>query len=129
MSMTKIPLRGMSKQRPRMSKNGIFMNKAYKEWQKDFKSFYEALYPHRKEFYNEPIQVKILFQFKIPKSYTKKQKANPDHTRITQDIDNLAGGVMDSLNGVAYKDDKQIISLLVDKRFGDEDCVYLEIST
>jgi len=32
------------------------------------------------------------------------------------DVDNLAGGVMDALNGVAWFDDEQVIDLVVRKR-------------
>jgi Holliday junction resolvase RusA-like endonuclease len=32
------------------------------------------------------------------------------------DVDNLAGGVMDALNGIAWRDDDQIVDLAVHKR-------------
>lgn len=32
------------------------------------------------------------------------------------DVDNLAGGVMDALNGIAWHDDEQVIDLVVRKR-------------
>ncbi len=123
----RIPIRGKSKQRPRMGKNGVYMNRAYQEWKKDFRTLYGIFYPHRKGLFDKSIQVKILFQFKIPKSYTKKQRENPDNTKIIQDIDNLAGGVLDALNGTAYKDDRQITSLSAEKLYGVEDCIYLGI--
>ena len=35
------------------------------------------------------------------------------------DADNIAKVVCDALNGLAYKDDAQVIDLTVHKRFGD----------
>ena len=35
------------------------------------------------------------------------------------DCDNIAKIILDSLNGIAYADDKQIISLSVEKYYGD----------
>ena len=36
------------------------------------------------------------------------------------DCDNLAKIILDSLNGIAYKDDAQVCELLVCKYYGDE---------
>jgi Holliday junction resolvase RusA-like endonuclease len=35
------------------------------------------------------------------------------------DVDNLAKGVLDALNGVAFADDSQIVELHVTKSYGD----------
>lgn len=35
------------------------------------------------------------------------------------DCDNIAKIILDSLNGIAYEDDKQITSLTVEKYYGD----------
>ena len=41
------------------------------------------------------------------------------YTKYTQkDLDNIAKTVLDALNGIAYDDDKQIIFLCVNKRYG-----------
>ena len=35
------------------------------------------------------------------------------------DLDNIAKAILDSLNGIAYKDDSQIVSLLISKKYSD----------
>lgn len=45
------------------------------------------------------------------------------------DVDNLAGAVMDALNGICYADDKQVMDLHVSKLYGQKrDCVTVDIS-
>lgn len=59
--------------------------------------------------------------FDIPKSKSKKVKAQM-YTGVIlptkkPDADNIAKVVCDALNGVAYKDDTQVCSLTVIKRY------------
>ena len=35
------------------------------------------------------------------------------------DLDNIAKAVLDSLNGIAYKDDSQIVSMVVSKKYSN----------
>ena len=39
------------------------------------------------------------------------------------DIDNIVKIVLDSLNGVAYIDDSQVVALLVEKHYAEKPCV------
>lgn len=59
--------------------------------------------------------MKIVALFEIPKSFTKKQRADIENGLLyptkRPDVDNLAKVVCDALNDVAYKDDTQIIDL------------------
>ena len=68
-----------------------------------------------------PVGMAIVFQF-------KKQEVKPGewHTR-KPDLTNLAKSVEDALNGVAYKDDSQIVELLVEKEFGKKNVVFVQI--
>ena len=36
------------------------------------------------------------------------------------DTDNIAKTILDSLNGIAFEDDKQVVALLVKKLYGEE---------
>ena len=73
---------------------------------------------------NEPLEMRITFRTKRPKSHFVNNKPGPGRLKprspgrfhITRsDVDNLAKFVMDSLNGLLYVDDKQVISLKVMK--------------
>lgn len=58
--------------------------------------------------------------YKIPKSWTKAKKQaamDGDITPGKPDVDNIAKIVMDSLNKLAYLDDKQVNFLSVRKQY------------
>lgn len=79
----------------------------------------------------KPIALTIDVFYSIPKSYTKKKREGIQnliirHT-IKPDADNLAKGIMDALTGIFYKDDSQIVNLIVSKNYGVEDHVRIEI--
>lgn len=72
------------------------------------------------EVYHEgPVRVSIIAAFKIPEGYSKAKKRSciVGETRPTKkpDADNIAKAVLDGLNGVAYKDDTQVVELAVSK--------------
>ena len=58
-----------------------------------------------------PVAVTIDVMRELPGSRPKRVSAEPDTVR--PDVDNIAKGVMDALNGVAYEDDSQVVSLSV----------------
>lgn len=70
-----------------------------------------------------PVFIAITAYFKIPKNATKAQREEMETgVRLPlkpSDADNIAKIVMDSLIGQAYKDDAQVVGLLVLKRYGD----------
>ena len=43
------------------------------------------------------------------------------------DCDNLAKIILDSLNGIAYEDDKQVVRLYVEKIYGEHPRVEVEL--
>ena len=69
------------------------------------------------------IKATITAYYKIPKSYTKKRvqaiKEGLELPTKKPDIDNIAKIILDSLNGIAYKDDSQIVNLTVIKKYTD----------
>lgn len=89
-----------------------------KEIQKAFRS--KWLFPRTIPFCTkEPLTVHIYAYYKIPKSETKKAKFEMVCNKIKPtkkpDVDNIAKIVMDALNGVAWKDDAQVVNLHVYK--------------
>ena len=65
----------------------------------------------------------ITAYYEIPKSYTKKRvqaiKEGLELPVKKPDADNIAKIILDSLNGIAYKDDSQIVNLTVVKKYTD----------
>jgi Holliday junction resolvase RusA-like endonuclease len=70
-----------------------------------------------------PIKLKIIFSIK-----GDKKNINLPH-QCTPDIDNLLKTILDSLNGLIYKDDKQVYEIECKKIISCENNVYLEINT
>lgn len=68
----------------------------------------------------KPLRIEILAFFKKPK-LTKKQEAlnllEDKYPTKKPDGDNIAKAILDGLNGVAYDDDCQVVTLRVDKRY------------
>lgn len=72
---------------------------------------------------NNPLEIEILSLFAIPKSYTKKRVAECMQGKKSpsqKDVDNIAKIICDGLNGVAYTDDRHIMSLSSIKMYTDE---------
>ncbi|HHQ4407925.1 TPA: RusA family crossover junction endodeoxyribonuclease [Clostridium perfringens] len=62
--------------------------------------------------------------YKIPKSYTKKRvqaiRDGLEKPTKKPDGDNIAKIIFDSLNGISYKDDSQILELRVIKIYTED---------
>lgn len=64
-----------------------------------------------------PVFANITFWFEWPKSMWRKRNPRGEEWMDTgKDVDNMAKGVLDALNGIAYHDDKQVCALTVSKR-------------
>lgn len=79
-----------------------------------------------------PLRMEIDAIFEPPKSTPKKTRVLMLSDRILPlkkpDVDNIAKVIADSLNGVAYKDDSQIASMVVNKYYGDKASASVRIS-
>ena len=71
------------------------------------------------------LEMKVICEYQVPKSYTKKKKSLAKDGLLPKltspDVDNLSKTVLDALNKIAYEDDKQVISLLSEKRYAVDD--------
>jgi len=67
-----------------------------------------------------PISMRIVALYPIPVSWSKRkqlQALNGELIPGKPDLDNVAKAVLDAGNGVIYQDDKQVIRLVIEKRF------------
>jgi Holliday junction resolvase RusA-like endonuclease len=78
-----------------------------------------------------PIIVSVDFYYQIPASFSKakKQLIQDGKLRpvVKPDIDNVAKGIMDSLNKIAYLDDNQVVGLITNKYYADEPKIVIKI--
>lgn len=70
--------------------------------------------------------------FRIPKSYTKGKRLacqyNINRPAKKPDIDNVLKAVMDALNGAAYVDDKQVVSVTCRKYYAADGEGYIKVN-
>lgn len=97
-------------QRPRVTRNGTFIPKKTRQYQEKIKQAFAASGGRK---IDGAVCMRIEVFRALPKSRPKKVESEPDIYR--PDVDNIAKCVMDALNGLAYDDDAQVVSLRVTK--------------
>lgn len=84
-----------------------------------------------KTFDNKPLKVTLDVYMPAPASWSlkKREKALTGQIRPTvkPDCDNIAKNINDSLNGIVYADDKQIVSLEINKFYSENEHVVVTI--
>ena len=123
-----IPGPAQVKQRPRVNRNTgrIYTPGATHKYEKLVKESYGD----NPCFEDQFISIKIVFKFEVPKSYSKKKRAEAlagDLRPTKADIDNYIKSVLDGLNKVAFLDDRYICSIEASKIFGEEAETIVEI--
>ena len=127
-----IPGKPGSKARPRISK---YTKQAYTptktlNYENLVKYIFITEYRDFKPFEGS-VKAKITAIFEVPKRTSKKKRAelltwNYGYPH-KPDTDNIAKIVLDSLNGLAFKDDAQITRLEVIKAYGEQAKVIVEL--
>lgn len=81
--------------------------------------------------FSGPLAVIFSVTVQIPASWSKKRQSRAMDGIIgatkKPDIDNVVKALCDAMNGVAYKDDAQIIELTVTKHYGDTPGVHVRL--
>lgn len=90
-----------------------------------YENYIKLCYQQETQNYTErPVHIEIGATFEPPKSATKAQRQAMLNGLIRPskkpDIDNIAKVILDALNGIAYKDDTQVISLKIYKKYGEK---------
>lgn len=84
------------------------------------------------QFIDQPLSVIINVYKQIPASYSNKKReralAGKIRPTVKPDCDNIAKNINDALNGIAYPDDKQIVSLTVNKYYALDERVEVVIN-
>ena len=79
-----------------------------------------------------PLNVYIYIRLPIPQSYSKKRTEacleGLERPTKKPDLDNYAKAIMDSLNGIVYADDSQVVELHVTKVYATTPAVEIAVS-
>lgn len=121
----KIPGKAQAKQRPRMGRSGVVYTPketlVYENYVKMCYSDYANQFGWLP--YENQVRAEIEVLVAVPKSDSKtKKKAKIEgmiRPAVKPDCDNLAKSILDSLNGLAYHDDKQVVELSIKKYYAE----------
>lgn len=127
-----VPGEPQGKARPIVKKNGHAFTPTKT---KAYEAFIQACYINTcqevKNTYTGRVEARIIAYYKIPKSDSKKKKLAKAEGILRPlkkpDLDNIAKAILDALNGVAYKDDCNVVALQIEKWFSIEPRVEVEI--
>lgn len=125
-----IPGEPMGKQRPRVTKHGTYTPKKTVNYENLVQLAFINEYKHHKPI-EGPIKMNIRAYFQIPQSASKAKKTSMERNNIRPtkrpDWDNVGKIITDALNGLAYQDDKQIVSCTVEKYYSSVPRVLVEL--
>lgn len=114
-----IPGKPMGKQRPRVLKNGF---KYTPEKTVNYETLIKEIFATEcrlEKPTDKPVRLTIRAYFQIPQSISKTKRELMQKGLIRPakkpDVDNIVKIIADSLNGLAYLDDKQIVSCSIEK--------------
>ena len=129
----KIPGKVQAKQRPRFSKSGIVYTPKETRVYEDFVRVCYSDYANQYQWepYDGQLRAEIEVFIQVPKSDSKLNKQakiiGEIRPTIKPDCDNLAKSILDSLNGWAYRDDKQVVELSVKKFYAEQSEVRVKL--
>ena len=116
------------KQRPRFSKNHTYTPKKTVYYERYVKECYRSSNGLKMA---GMVEIIIDVYMKIPKSAKKSDRelmiTNKKRPIKRPDVDNLGKSIADSLNGVAYDDDSQIVDMHIRKWYAIDDYVIIDI--
>lgn len=82
-------------------------------------------------FQDKALAVKITVYIEVPKSRSKKERAlclkGLLKPTVKPDCDNIAKNILDAMSGIVYPDDKQIVALLVQKKYAETSFVEIYV--
>lgn len=128
-----VPGEPCAKARPRVTKQGIAFTPAKtKNYENLVKELFIITYGQTFVPLDCPLSSTVSSFHSIPRSWSNKKKKLASEGQIRPskkpDLDNLAKSVWDSLNGLAYKDDSQIVEAKIEKWYSARPRVEIEIT-
>jgi len=119
----------VGKQRPRFSRGRTYTPKKTVDYEMAI-AIKSSMAMGSAEPLETPVAVYIYINHAIPASYSKKRKEaclkRLEHPK-KPDIDNTSKVFLDAMNGIVYKDDVQVVSLRVAKRYDNVASVHVVV--
>lgn len=129
-----IPGKAVAKQSFRYTKDGRkYTDKKVKAYAKFVKECFSNKFPFHlpSVFFEKPLALKTTAYIAVPKSFskTKREQCLSGKIRplVKPDTDNISKNIKDALNGLAYPDDRQVVTELTQKFYANESYTIVEI--
>ena len=123
--------KAIGKERPRYNTktHTTYTPQKTKDYEEMVRWSFVSKYNIEKEASYEPFKATIVAIFKPPVSTSQKKLKELIGKPYMKkpDIDNIAKAILDSLNGLVYKDDNQVTELIIRKEYGLENKVLVEL--
>jgi Holliday junction resolvase RusA-like endonuclease len=105
--------------RPRVTFKGVYYSRKYTAFKREMKALIDEM---DIELFEKKISIVVKFYMPIPRSLSKKKRELLDgkHCDVGGDVDNLLKSIFDSLNMIAFNDDKQIVAVKASKYYSFE---------
>ena len=104
-----------------------------REYEEMIKTIYSLQVGHKRFPDDAEILLEVIACFAVPKSASKTKRELMLNggilPRKKPDYDNIAKIITDALNGVAYKDDSQIVWADIRKKYAKNPCVYVTLTS
>lgn len=121
-----------AKQRPKFNGRFAYTPKETVSYENLVKLQYQAQCGNYRYPDDVPLIVAIFVHIKPPQSASNIKKTrmlnHAEYPLKKPDVDNVAKIILDALNGIAYRDDKQVVTLIVKKSYAGESGVGVTIS-
>lgn len=109
----------VGKQRPKFARGRTYTPKKTVDYEKQIADKARSAMGSSEPL-ETPVSVFIYINHAVPASYSKKRREaclNRLERPKKPDLDNCAKAYLDAMNGIVYKDDVQVVSLHVTKRY------------
>ena len=122
----------VGKQRPRvnMYTGNVYTPNRTKDYEEWIKQSFFLKYP-KFEILENRVSIEIIAYLKIPKNTSKVKTNEMLENKISPlkkpDIDNIGKIVLDALNKYVIKDDIQISKINIEKKYSEEEKLYIKI--
>lgn len=121
-----------AKQRPKFNGRFAYTPKETVSYENLVKLQYQAQCGNHRYPDDVPLIVAIFAHIEPPQSASNIKKTRmlnqAEYPLKKPDVDNVAKIILDALNGIAYRDDKQVVTLIVKKSYAGESGVGVTIS-
>lgn len=122
-----IPGKATGKGRPRFGQGRTYTPTATRDYEQLVRDCAALAHVERVE---GPVEVYIVVMVVPPKSWSKKRRSEAlmgVWAMGKPDLDNVEKIILDSLNGIAYGDDTQVVKLRASRIYGEHDSVTVSV--